>query len=123
MCELTEELCAVQSQRDNLLSAQAGGQEEAQQLRDCLQTSQDEILRIQADLSAAALRECELSQQFADATQQLEALHSHLEHSDEEKNQLMATNKETDLKVRYRCFMIKYQSIILNLLTIVFLGF
>ncbi|CAK6974502.1 centromere-associated protein E [Scomber scombrus] len=99
VCELTEELCAVQSQRDDLLSAQAGGQEEAQQLRDSLQTSQDEILRIQADLSAAAQRAHELSQQFADATQQLEALRSHLEHSDEEKNQLMATNKETDLKL------------------------
>eukprot|EP00064_Thunnus_orientalis_P011023 superscaffoldBa00001553_g11053 len=99
VCELTEELCAVQSQRDSLLSAQAVGQEEAQQLRDCLQTSQDQIIKIQADLSAAAQRENDLNQQCADATQQLESLRSDLEHSDAEKSQLMATIKETDLRL------------------------
>ncbi|XP_067427601.1 centromere-associated protein E isoform X5 [Thunnus thynnus] len=99
VCELTEELCAVQSQRDSLLSAQAVGQEEAQQLRDCLQTSQDQIIKIQADLSAAAQRENDLNQQCADATQQLESLRSDLEHSDAEKSQLMATIKETGLRL------------------------
>lgn len=102
MCGLTEELCAVQSERDNLLSAQAGSQEEAQQLRDSLQTCQDEILRIQADLGAAIQREHELNQQCADTTQQLESLRSHLDNSDAEKSQLMATIEETGLKVRYR---------------------
>ncbi|XP_042246238.1 centromere-associated protein E isoform X1 [Thunnus maccoyii] len=99
VCELTEELCAVQSQRDSLLSAQAVGQEEAQQLRDFLQTSQDQIIKIQADLSAAAQRENDLNQQCADATQQLESLRSDLEHCDAEKSQLMATIKETDLRL------------------------
>ncbi|XP_027131713.1 centromere-associated protein E-like [Larimichthys crocea] len=64
VCELTEELCAVQTHRDNLLSAQTLHQDEAQQLRDSLQTSQDENLKIRADFSAAVLREQELSQQL-----------------------------------------------------------
>lgn len=103
VCELTEELCAVQSQRDRLLSAQAVGQGEAQQLTDYLHTSHNEIVKIQADdLCGAAQRENDLNQQCADATQQLESLRSHLEHSDVEKSQLMATIQETDLRVRYR---------------------
>ncbi|XP_028262364.1 centromere-associated protein E isoform X2 [Parambassis ranga] len=97
--ELTEELFAVQSQRDNQLSVQAKYQEEAQQLRDSLQASQDEILRIQADLSAAALREEELSQQCATMTQQLESLHSEQERSGAEKSQLIAAAEEKGLKL------------------------
>lgn len=101
MSELTEELFAVQSQRDNQLSIQAKYQEEAQQFRDSLQVSQDEILRIQADLSAAALREEELSQQCATMTQQLESLHSQLERSGAEKSQLIAAVEEKGLKVSF----------------------
>ncbi|XP_051265823.1 centromere-associated protein E isoform X4 [Dicentrarchus labrax] len=99
VCELTEKLCAVETHRNSLLSTQAQCQEEAQQLRDSLQTSQDEILKIQADLSAAALREEELSQQCADLTQQLDSLRLDLECSDAEKSQNMATIEETGLKL------------------------
>lgn len=101
VCELTEELCAVQTQRDGLLSSQAQCREEAQQLRDLLQTSQDEVLKIQADFSAAALREKELSEQHADVTQQLDSLRSDLDQSDTEKSQLMATMEEMVYKVSY----------------------
>ncbi|XP_036974716.1 centromere-associated protein E isoform X7 [Acanthopagrus latus] len=100
VCELTEELCAVQTQRDGLLSSQAECQEEAQQLRDFLQTSQDEILKIQADSSAAALREKELSEQCADVTRQLDSLRSDLEQSDTEKSQLIATMEEMVYKLQ-----------------------
>lgn len=114
VCELTEELCAVETHKDSLLSAQAQCQEEAQQLRDSLQTSQDEILKTQADLSAAVLREKELSQQCVDVTQQLDSLRSNLERSDVEKSQLMATIEETGLKVSYgienRCSLLMIQS-------------
>ncbi|KAM7367519.1 hypothetical protein PAMP_013810 [Pampus punctatissimus] len=99
VCELTEELCAVQSQRDSLLSAQAVGQEEAQQLTGCLQASQDEIIKIQAELGASAQRENDLNQQCADATRQLESLRSEVERSDAEKSQLMATIEETGLRL------------------------
>ncbi|KAM7394939.1 hypothetical protein PAMA_006602 [Pampus argenteus] len=99
VCELTEELCAVQSQRDSLLSAQAVGQEEAQQLRGCLQASQDEIIKIQAEFSASAQRENDLNQQCTDATLQLESLRSDVERSDAEKSQLMATIEETGLRL------------------------
>lgn len=99
VCDVTEELCAVQSQRDNLLSAEVQCQEEAQQLRDSLQASQDEILKIQAELNAAVLREKELSQQCADVTQQLDCLRSDLERSDAERSQLKASVEEKDLKV------------------------
>ncbi|KAI3364122.1 hypothetical protein L3Q82_010799, partial [Scortum barcoo] len=99
VCDLTEELCAVKTYKDSLLSAKAQCQEEAQQLRDSLQASQDEVLKIQTDLSAAALREKELSQRCADVTQQLDSLHSELEHSDAEKSQLKAATEETLLKL------------------------
>lgn len=99
--ELTEELDAVQTQRDSMLTAQAQFQEEAQQLRGSLQTSQDEILKIQAGLSAAALREEELSQQCCDVTQQLDSLRLELECCNAERSQLMATIEETASKVSY----------------------
>ncbi|XP_026197347.1 centromere-associated protein E isoform X2 [Anabas testudineus] len=98
--ELTEELDAVQTQRDSMLTAQAQFQEEAQQLRGSLQTSQDEILKIQAGLSAAALREEELSQQCCDVTQQLDSLRLELECCNAERSQLMATIEETASKLK-----------------------
>lgn len=91
VCELTGELGAVQTQRDSLLTAQVQCQQEAQQLRDSLQVSQSEILNIQADLSAAALREEELIRQCADVAQ----------HCDAERCQLLATTEEMASKVSY----------------------
>lgn len=99
VCDLSEELQVVKSQRDGLLSVQAEGQEEAQQLRDSLQTSQEEILKIQADLQASALREGKLGQQCADATQQLDSLRSDLKQACTERSQLMASLDERDMKV------------------------
>ena len=93
--ELTEELKAVQTQKDSLLSAQAQCQEEAQQLRESLQMSEEENLRIRAELCAAAQREKELSQQCDDVTQQLDSLHS-------ERSQPLACIEERDLKVGNR---------------------
>ncbi|XP_034555300.1 centromere-associated protein E isoform X4 [Notolabrus celidotus] len=81
VCELTEELCATQTHRDSLISAQTQSQEEAQQLRDSLQTSQEEILNTQAELSAAALREEQLREQ-------MESLRSELESSEAERGRL-----------------------------------
>ncbi|XP_023132106.2 centromere-associated protein E isoform X2 [Amphiprion ocellaris] len=99
VCELTEELHATQTQKNNLLSVQAQCQDEALQLRNSWQTSQEEIMRIQADLSAAALRETELSQQCAEVTQQLDSLRSSLEQYEAEKSQLMASMEERGLKL------------------------
>ncbi|XP_071384535.1 centromere-associated protein E [Centroberyx affinis] len=99
VCELTEELCTVQTQRDGLLSTQAHSQEEAQQLRESLQTAQDGIIRVQGELSAAELREKDLSQRCADATEQLDTLRSDLERSDAEKSQILATAEETGLRL------------------------
>ncbi|KAM3861530.1 uncharacterized protein ACN63O_014984 [Diretmus argenteus] len=97
--ELTEELCAVRTQRDSLLSTEAQTQEEAQQLRDSLQTSQDEFLKLQGDLSSTELREKDLIQRCADATEQLAMLRSDLERSHAEKSQLLATAEETSLRL------------------------
>uniref|UniRef100_A0A3Q3GKL8 Centromere-associated protein E n=1 Tax=Labrus bergylta TaxID=56723 RepID=A0A3Q3GKL8_9LABR len=69
VCELTEELCAAQTHRDSLISAQAQSQEEALQLRDALQMSQEEILTVRAELSDAALREEQVKEQVELATQ------------------------------------------------------
>ncbi|KAK2856612.1 hypothetical protein Q5P01_005347 [Channa striata] len=99
VCELKEELGAVQTQRDNLVTAHTQSEEQAQQLRASLQMSQDEIVKIQADLSAnAALREAELTQ-CADLTQQLDSLRSHLERSEAERSQLVASIEETNMKL------------------------
>ncbi|XP_070782074.1 centromere-associated protein E-like [Enoplosus armatus] len=95
VCELTEELCAVQAHRDSLLLGRAQSQEEAQQLRDALQTSQDEVARIQADLGAAVLGE-------KDVTQQLHSLRSDLERSDAERSRLTAAVEETGVKLEER---------------------
>lgn len=103
VCELTEQLCAIQADRDSLLSSQTQQEEELQLLRDSLQTSQDEILRNQADVSAAALREEQLNQLCADATRQLDSLRSELQCCDTEKTQLIATTEQTVLKVSYSC--------------------
>ncbi|XP_029353023.1 centromere-associated protein E isoform X3 [Echeneis naucrates] len=81
-----------QTQRDSQLLPHTRCQEEAQQL------SQDEILKIQTNLGAAAQREKELSHQCADVTQQLEPLQSDLECSDSERRQLIASVGERDLK-------------------------
>ncbi|KAM3861526.1 uncharacterized protein ACN63O_014979 [Diretmus argenteus] len=97
--ELTEELCAVRTQRDSLLSTEAQTQEEAQHLRDSLQTSQDEFLKLQGDLSSTELREKDLIQRCADATEQLAMLRSDLERSHAEKSQLLATAEETNLRL------------------------
>ncbi len=102
MCKLTDELHGVETQRDVLLSAQAQCQEEAQQLRDSLQTSQDDILKIQADLSVAVLREKELGQQCDDAAQQLDSLRSDLERSEAERSQLRGAIEEKSLKVSFK---------------------
>ncbi|XP_069561964.1 centromere-associated protein E isoform X2 [Brachyistius frenatus] len=90
VCELNEELGAVQTQRDNLLCVH---EDEAQQLRDSLQTSQQE-------LSAAALRETELSQHCADVTQQLESLRSDLQRLDAERSRLTAPGEERGPEIR-----------------------
>lgn len=94
VAELTEELSAVQTQRDSLLSVQAESQEEVQHVKHSLQTSQAELLKFQEDLSSAAQRESDLRQQCAEAAQQLES-----PCSNSEKSQLMATIAETELKV------------------------
>ncbi|XP_061563497.1 centromere-associated protein E-like [Cololabis saira] len=64
LCNLTEELNDVKTQRDGLLSVRAEDQQESQKLRESLHTSQEEVLNIQAELGASALRETELEQQL-----------------------------------------------------------
>ncbi|XP_065819584.1 centromere-associated protein E isoform X1 [Labrus bergylta] len=87
VCELTEELCAAQTHRDSLISAQAQSQEEALQLRDALQMSQEEILTVRAELSDAALREEQVKEQ-------VELLRQTLENSEAEKSQLNSAVQE-----------------------------
>ncbi|KAM6992315.1 centromere-associated protein E [Tautogolabrus adspersus] len=87
VCELTEELCAAQTHRDSLISAQAQSQEEALQLRDALQMSQEEILNVRAELSDVALREEQLKEQ-------VESLRQTLENSEAEKSRLNSAVQE-----------------------------
>ncbi|XP_061563499.1 centromere-associated protein E [Cololabis saira] len=91
LCNLTEELNDVKTQRDGLLSVRAEDQQESQKLRESLHTSQEEVLNIQAELGASALRETELEQQ-------LDSLHSDLERSGAERSRLEASLQEMDGK-------------------------
>lgn len=81
VCELTEELQIVKNQRD------------------VLQTSKEEVLKVQADLDVSAQREKELKQQCDDSMQQLDLLHSKLEQSEAEMSKLIAFLEERDAKV------------------------
>ncbi|XP_017280085.1 centromere-associated protein E isoform X2 [Kryptolebias marmoratus] len=100
VCGLTEELQTVSDQRDELLSGRTRCERDAQQLRDLLQTSKEEMLKIQADLDVSAGREKELKQQCDDVTQQLDLLHSELERSEAERSQLVAFLEERDVKLK-----------------------
>ncbi|XP_041660515.1 centromere-associated protein E isoform X2 [Cheilinus undulatus] len=92
VCELTEELCATQTQRDGLMSAQTQSQDEARQLSDALQTSQEEITNVRAELSAAVLKEEQL-------LEQMELLRQVLENSEAEKSQLNSAVEEKHSKL------------------------
>ena len=101
MCELTEALCNAESQRDSLLSGQAQSQEESHQLRGALQTSQDEIVKLQAELAAAEQKETLLTQRCADTTEDLDTARSDLARLDAERIQLLATVQVTSDRVSY----------------------
>ena len=95
VCDLTEALCAVESQRDSLLTDQAQSQEESNRLRDALQTSQDEIVKLQGELAVAEHKEAHLTQKCADTTEELDTVRSDLARLDAERTQLLATVQET----------------------------
>lgn len=98
---MTEELQTVKNQMDDLLSNQAQSEQDTQELRDVLQTSKEEVLKVQADLGVCVQREKELKQQCDDATQQLDLLHSELEQSEAERSKLFAFLEERDAKVSF----------------------
>lgn len=106
VCDLTEELQNVQHERDDLLSGRAQCEQDAQQLRDVLQTLKEEMLTIQADLDVSAQKENELRHQCEDVTQQLRSLHSELKRSEVDRRQLVASLEERDMKVNLKLLYI-----------------
>ncbi|XP_045559051.1 centromere-associated protein E isoform X7 [Salmo salar] len=100
VCDLTEELCAVQKERDMLVSAKACSEEEAHQFRELAQSSQEQLVKLQDDLSKAELRENDLTQQCTDITEQLETLHKDLARSSVENSQLLTTVEESSLRLK-----------------------
>ncbi|KAK6306444.1 hypothetical protein J4Q44_G00233690 [Coregonus suidteri] len=100
VCDLTEELCAVQQEKDMLVSAKACSEEEAHQLRENVQSSQEQLVKLLDDLSKAELRENNLTQQCADITEQLETLRKDLERSSVENSQLLTTVEESSLRLK-----------------------
>ncbi|KAG7480661.1 hypothetical protein MATL_G00058660 [Megalops atlanticus] len=99
ICSLTEELVAVQAERDGLLSAQAGTDAEMQRLTGEAQQAQDELADTRAKLSDAEMRGDHMTQQHLDATKKLEGLGAELEHLREEKQQLLSTFEELNLNL------------------------
>ncbi|XP_064793455.1 centromere-associated protein E-like [Oncorhynchus masou masou] len=100
VCGLTEELCAVQKERDMLVSAKACSEEEAHQFREHVQSSQEQLVKLQDDLSKAELRENDLTQQCTDITEQLETLRKDLARSSLENSQLLTTVEESSLRLK-----------------------
>lgn len=91
-----------------MLSGRAQCEEDAQQLRDSLQTLKEEMLKIQADIDVSAQREKELRHQCEDVTQQRHSLHSELERSEADRNQLVAFFEERDMKVNLKLSFLFY---------------
>nr|XP_046206561.1 centromere-associated protein E isoform X7 [Oncorhynchus gorbuscha] len=100
VCDLTEDLCAVQKERDMLVSAKACSEEEAHQFREHVQSSQEQLVKLQGDLSKAELRENDLTQQCTDITEQLETLRKDLACSSLENSQLLTTVEESSLRLK-----------------------
>ncbi|KAM9463688.1 centromere-associated protein E isoform 9-T9 [Salvelinus alpinus] len=100
VCDLTEELCAVQKERDMLVSAKACSEEEAHQFREHVQSSQEQLVKLQDDLSKAELRENDLTQQCTDITEQLETFHKDLARSSLENSQLLTTVEQSSLRLK-----------------------
>ncbi|XP_052334724.1 centromere-associated protein E isoform X2 [Oncorhynchus keta] len=100
VCDLTEDLCAVQKERDMLVSAKACSEGEAHQFREHVQSSQEQLVKLQGDLSKAELRENDLTQQCIDITEQLETLRKDLARSSLENSQLLTTVEESSLRLK-----------------------
>ena len=98
VCDLTEKLCGVQAERDGLVSASAGRDEEILRLQESFQAGQEQLESLQADLSSAALRENSLDLQLSETNTQLENLRQELERSVAHNSQLL-TVEESNLRV------------------------
>lgn len=80
---LSEELRGVEVERDGLKSACAQSQLEEEQLREALQSCEDELQRIQTE-------------------QQVDSLSSHQESWNAERSRLLASLEDMEEKVKYR---------------------
>ncbi|XP_046871867.1 centromere-associated protein E isoform X5 [Hypomesus transpacificus] len=98
VCDLTEKLCGVQAERDGLVSASAGRDEEILRLQESFQAGQEQLESLQADLSSAALRENSLDLQLSETNTQLENLRQELERSVAHNSQLL-TVEESNLRL------------------------
>lgn len=90
-----------------LVSAKACSEEEAHQFRELAQSSQEQLVKLQDDLSKAELRENDLTQQCTDITEQLETLHKDLARSSVENSQLLTTVEESSLRVNWSLVLVK----------------
>ncbi|KAG9354817.1 hypothetical protein JZ751_001530 [Albula glossodonta] len=102
ICDLRDELCAAQAEKECLVSAQVGSDAEIKRLTDEVELAQGQLANVQAKLADAEMREDHLSQQHSDITKQFEALESQLEHHTAEKNQLLKTLEELSLNTAQR---------------------
>uniref|UniRef100_A0AAY5K0J5 Centromere-associated protein E n=1 Tax=Esox lucius TaxID=8010 RepID=A0AAY5K0J5_ESOLU len=100
VCDLTEELCAVQTERESLLSAKASSEEEAQQLKENLQSSQEQLVKLLDDLKESEVREHNQTKKCVNITEQLETLRKDLECSLVANSQLFTTLEESGLKLK-----------------------
>ncbi|KAI1900869.1 hypothetical protein AGOR_G00054290 [Albula goreensis] len=97
ICDLRDELCAAQAEKECLVSVQVGSDAEIKRLTDEVELAQGQLANVQAKLADTEMREDHLSQQHLDITKQFEALESQLEHHTAEKNQLLKTLEELSL--------------------------
>ncbi|XP_027012210.2 centromere-associated protein E isoform X2 [Tachysurus fulvidraco] len=98
VCELTGELCSVQEERDNLVSAQAGSHEDTERLKGEAVKVQEGLEKLQKDLAEAELKELQLIQQNSETTEQLAKVQTDLQHLLEEKESLLSALEEAKQK-------------------------
>lgn len=99
VCGLSEELRSVREERDALISAQSGVNEDHQRLKDEASKAQDQLLKMESDLVDAQLKEAELSQQLSETSERLQKLQTDLQRVSQENSTLLTSSEEATQKV------------------------
>ncbi|KAK2908448.1 hypothetical protein Q8A67_004285 [Cirrhinus molitorella] len=91
---LSEELRSVTDEKDALISAQSGLNEDHQRLKDETSVAQDQLLKMESDLVDAQLKEAELTQQLTETSERLQSIQTDLQRVTQENSTLLTSLEE-----------------------------